>query len=242
MTSTIGEAIQRVISLYGKGVPSKDSRLTHRHAYSCLIGARSTILEQKANKKYYLSQWNVQTLPCIELIDAPLHECPCAPQGILMLRSKEKLPKPVTRNDSPLIYTVSTLDNSVVFDRKEWNTYNYVKGKKYTSLKPFYMERNEYLYIGNATRIKAVVQMGVYADPLNVYNFPSSCDDCDDCKCGSPLDLEFPLDGELLTPVIQLAANELIYLFKQMAEDRRNDASDDNSIRGTMVHTPQGQQ
>src|ERR1044072_643428 len=89
----IEEAIQRLQSPYSKGVQSKDSRLTSRHIYSCLLTGRGTIIKRMYNANQYVSQNNYIWLPCVELQQASYHECRCAPKGITMLRSKEKLPK-----------------------------------------------------------------------------------------------------------------------------------------------------
>ena len=72
---TVGEVINRVQSLYSRGVQSDDTRLEDRHIYSKLITARSKVLSQKANKKQMLSQWNYQTIPCIQMVEASKHEC-----------------------------------------------------------------------------------------------------------------------------------------------------------------------
>lgn len=236
MNTTIGEAIQRVQSLYSKGVQSKDSRLTDRHIYSCLCTARSTILQQKANKDQYLSTWNYQTLPCIKLKLAPLHECPAAPQGITYLRSEERIPKIISDINASLMQQLASLDNSIAFDYKEFENFKYVRGRKYTSNKPFYFFRNGYLYLGSIKTLPAIPVVGMFHDPVEAYLYPS-CDECADCNCKEPYDMEFPLDGELLKPVVELAYQETLQIFSQMKEDKMNDASDDGDSKGSMVHT-----
>jgi hypothetical protein len=235
MNTTIGEAIQRVQSLYSKGVQSKDSRLTDRHIYSCLCTSRSTILQQKSNKDQFISTWNYQTLPCVPLELAPLHECPCAPQGITMLRSKERIPKIISGIDSTLMLSLSTLDNSLSFDYKEFDTFKYTKGRKYTSTKPFYFFRNGYVYLGNIKTIPAIPVVGMFHDPVEAYLYPS-CEECEECLCKEPYDMEFPIDGELLKPIVEMTYQETLQIFSQMKEDRSNNASDDGDSKGTMVH------
>ena len=74
----IGEIVQRVQSLYSKGVHSDDSRLSARHIYNKLLTVRARLISQEAKKKQKISQWNYQTISCIELIKVPAHECPCS--------------------------------------------------------------------------------------------------------------------------------------------------------------------
>ena len=74
-----GEVIQRIQSIYSKGVQSDDSRLRSRHIYNKLITVTAKLYEQQKNKKQKVNQWSYQVLPCVELIKTPIHECPCVP-------------------------------------------------------------------------------------------------------------------------------------------------------------------
>lgn len=236
MNISVGEAIQRVQSIYSKGVQSKDTRLTDRHIYSCLCSARSTILKQVANKNQFISIWNYQTLPCIEMELAPLHECPQAPQGKTFLRSKYALPQIVSSISGSLMQDITTLDNSLVFDLKTFESFKYDKGKKYTSNKPTYFFRNKFIYLTVVRILSAVPVVAIFHDPVAAYFHPS-CNECDECLCKEPYDIDFPIDGELLPGVLQLAYQEALQLFIQMKEDKLNDASDNGDSKGGMIHT-----
>jgi hypothetical protein len=235
---TIGEAIQRVQSQYSKGVQSQDSRLTDRHIYSALITARSTFLRQQANKKQRISGWMYQVLPCVELILAPVHECPAAPSGMTILRSKHQLPSPITGLDSMLIKSVTTLDGKITIDETQFHLEKYAKGNKYTAKKPTLYIRNRYMYITVLKILKTVPVEGLYDDPLEAYHFPMLCDDdieCEDCGCISNYDYDFPVDGNLMDTIAKFAANELLGMFLQMTEDKSANSSDDNQ-KVNMVH------
>jgi len=92
----IKEIIQRIQSLYSKGVQSDDTRLTDRHIYNKMVTVRSKLVSQEAKKKQKINQWSYQTLSCVELIKAQPNECPCiAPPGCEILRSKYPIPKMV---------------------------------------------------------------------------------------------------------------------------------------------------
>ena len=130
----VEELIQRVLSAYNKGVQSDDNRLTPRHIYSTILSVRSKLLSEESEKKQKVNQWNYQTLPCVELIKTYPNECPCIPPiGCMILKSKYKLPRPLTNYDSHLIQSVSSLDGSIMFSETSWNEKKYKKGNKYTS-------------------------------------------------------------------------------------------------------------
>lgn len=241
----LGEIIQRVQSLYSQGLQSKDTRLTSRHIYSAVSTARSILLRQQYNKNQSTNQWSYQTLPCVELIKAPVHECPCIPSnGCMILRSKHKIPKPVSGLDKHLIQSVTSLDGSIRFDETSFENVKYnSKGKKYTSKEPYYYFRNEYIYVTVLKNLKVLTLTGLFDDPVAAKQFPSFCaSDCPECECEDIMDMEYPIDGDLVRPLIQLANDELIIIMKQMTEDRKNNATNDTSIDTSMIHTNQQSQ
>src|SRR5690606_20582736 len=114
---TTGEIIQRIQSLYSKGVNSDDSRLSNRHIYNKLLTVRSRIISQEAKKKQRISSWNYQTIPCIELIKVEAHNCPCIPPlGCQILRSRYPLPKPLSGLSGELIKNVTSIDRTIKID------------------------------------------------------------------------------------------------------------------------------
>lgn len=231
---TIGEIIQRVISLYAKGVPTDECRLTPRHVYSKMLTARSRLLMQKHNKKQKLSMWDYQTLDCVKLIKAKPYECPCADYGCDILRSACKIPQPVMSLGGPLIYSVTSIDGSVVFSEESWISQKYSSGNKYTGTKPSYMWKNGYIYVMGANKLKAIAITGVFEDPVEVDDY-SIGDECSICgeesstDCDSPLDREFPIEDGLLDPLVDLCVQELVVAFSQAYGDYNNDNIDTNT-------------
>lgn len=230
--------------MYSRGVQSKDSRLATRHIYSELLTARSEILRQKSNKGQLISRWAYQTIPCIDLIKAKPYECQGLPINIAgdVLRTKYKLPSIVTDSSRPLITFITTLDGLTRFDYITFEANKYSPGNKYTAVKPNFLIKNGYGFITHRLELKGVMLEAIFDDPLEAYLFPSSCTACGDCACKDMQDYNFPIDRALLKATTQLANNNLILLFKQMTQDKTNNASDDTSVAGgQMIHPPSQQ-
>ena len=222
----VAEVIQRVQSLYSKGVQSDDTRLTNRHIYNKLRTVRSKLLGQKAKEKQKISQWNYQVLPCIEMGVVSVHECPCVPNdGCTFLRSIYPIPRVLTDLNRHLIQSVTTLDGKTVFDFTTWEGVKNQKGDKYTSTAAKFFIRNEYLYITSNKELEVLTLTALFADIIDVQNFKSYCTP-EQVICTSPLDMEFPIDDELLDNLIAMASDELVFQFGQMREDKINDGSD----------------
>lgn len=225
----IGEAIDAVQERYSKRQKSKDSRLSDSLIYSSLIGARSILIGQQSNKNQKISNWVWQTLPCVELIrvDNKGIECVSHNTKCELLRSKHKLPNIVSDIDSDMII-VTTLDGSVNISQTTFETSKYDKGSKYTGNKPrFYIRNSGYLYVTNNSTYKGIPITAVFEDPIEVYRFPSICEDCTECACKSNLDIEFPIDRKLAEALYDIAYEKLIISLLKTKEDKTNNASDD---------------
>lgn len=230
------ETIQRVQSLYSKGVQSQDSRLRPRQIYSALITKRATLLNQKINKRQPVSQWVYQTLPCVEMIPAAPNECPNVPMdGCMLLRSKHKLPAPITGLQGHAIQSITSMDGSLDIGKTTFATHKYNSGNKFTSKKARAFIHNGYLFLTVLKKLRVVTVVGLFHDFVEASRFPSACsDECIDC-CESPLEMEFLLDSDDTDTCIQMTNNELINIFIQMKEDKNNDSSD-NVPTQNMIH------
>lgn len=231
--STVGEVIQRVQSIYSKGVQSDDSRLTPMHIYSKALTVRSKLVIQRQNKNRKVSQWLYQTLDCVELIVASINECPCLPPaGCKTYRSKYKIPKPLHGKMGDLIQSVTSLDGSIVYDRTSLKNKKYKKGNKYTAVKPEYYIHNDYLFITDKVGPKVITLVGLFDKPEEADSFQNYCEnteDCVDCQdCTSILDKEFLIEEDLIDTLIQMCFEELVILFNQNKEDITNDTKDSN--------------
>lgn len=230
------EVIERVHSLYSKGVSSDDSRLSSRLVYNKLITVRSRLLVQKAKAHQKISQWNYQTLECIPLQEALKHECPLGiPDKCVILRSVEPLPKILTDMDNLMIQSVTTIDGSLEFTETFWENLTNKNGNRFTKYSPEYYIRNGYLYITLLKSLELVQLTAIFGDPVEAEGY-GTCGENTDCI--NLLDKEFPIDHDLIDMAVKMASDELILLFSQMTEDKVNNASDDSSP----VKMPRGSQ
>lgn len=240
----IGEAIQRVKHLYGKGVESSDSRLTNRFVYSILRTVRERILSQELKKKQIISEWSYQTIPCLPTIVAPTHECPCIPwDGCEILRSEFKIPQIITDNDRHVIKSVSKITGTgknfldVQFDETTWMHVKYQSGFKFGKTKSQFFIHNGYLYIVHNKTLELVALVAVFTDPLEAYNAASFCDK--EIQYKSYLEYDIHIDGKLDKSLIDMAYQEIVYVFSQMQPDDRLNNIDDT---GSNIRHPSSYQ
>lgn len=225
----IGEIVQRIQSLYSKGVESDDARLMQRHIYNKLLTTRARLISEQAKKKQRISQWNYQVIPCIELVKVSAQECPCLPPiGCDMMRSKYKLPKPLSGLSGSLIQTVTTLDRGQKLNEVSMNAVRSLAGNKYSSKNINYFIEQGYLYITTPSKIQFVRLVGLFEDPIAAKTFENYCkENCTDCvDCIDYQEEEFPIDNDTIDVLIELTVQELIVLFGQSQQDNTNDSND----------------
>lgn len=240
----IKEILQRIQSAYSKGVQSDDSRLMNRHIYNKLLTTRALLLSREVNKKRKLSSWNYISLPCVEIIEVPSNEeCPCIPDvGCKVYRSRYKLPRPIISLQSHMIRSVTNIDRSIKYAEVTINQSIYAKGGKYSKNTEKYMLFNGYIYIiSRYTPLTVSVEM-LPEDIVEAYQFTNYCSkdipkDCND----KIMEREFPIDGYLLEPMIQLTIQELVEGFIRSREDERNDSAD-NALSGFKIPRQQDEQ
>jgi len=220
----IREIIERIQSLYTKGVPHDESRLSDRHIYNKILSVRMQLLAQQLKKKQRVSDWNYSILPCVELIKVPNHECPCLGDlGCDVYRTKFQIPRVMTDSNRHYIEFVMTVENGQRIEEISRQGVIYLKGNKYTGNKPKYLFENGYLYFP-IQKSPGVVKIKLLAeDPVEAKKYPSLCEDCQDClDCTSIPDYEFDLDGDLIEPLIDICVQEIIGIFGQRGNDSRD--------------------
>lgn len=230
----LSELIQRIQSLYSHGVQSDDTRLSPRHIYNKLVTTRSKLLYDKLQYQSNLHPSNYQLIECLEMVKVPNHECPCLPPtGCKVIRSKHKLPKMMVANGIQTIKFVRTIDRHMYYKKTTLEKERLSKGNKFFSLQNKYYVENDYLYIIQQFGPLVLSISALFEDPLEVKNFPQYCPkDVETEECKSFLDIEFPIDAELIEPLIQLTIDELVRMFYSLPEDLSNDSKDSN-INGT---------
>lgn len=235
------EVIQRVQSLYSKGVQSDDSRLRPRHIYNKLLTTRAKLIEQKANKKQNISRWTYTVLPCVEVIEAPQTECPCLPDlGCKFYRSKYQIPAPIYSVFKPLIKPIMTLDGEDRFSYATWESAKYRKSNRYTSKTPSFYFRDNYLYFNLKIDPKVIIVTLIAEDPIEAETYKGYCDEIKDL-CGNDIstddctpvyDFDFKLENSLIDTCVAMTAEELVNVFSQMREDKTNNNADSSIQEG----------
>jgi len=226
----IGDYIARIESLYSKGAPSDDARLSRRYIYNKMLTVRDTLLFNKSNKKQKLNSETYQSFK-VELIETPntFNANLFNFKENKLMKSGSKLPKMTMRLDREQIEYVNDLESNLSLKQTEWQLFKYARANKYTSKLPVYFIKDGYLYVSAPKLIDSVEMSAVYFDPYEVANYLG--------LTYFILDLDFPIDEDLSDTLVEMCSKELILMFTQMQEDKNADGTDDSIIAPSASQT-----
>ncbi len=160
---------------------------------SQIISYDAIIRRQQHDKGINLSSLE-QTIKCVELIKVNSASCGLGVENDLVLRTKERLPKPIIlKSNTPFksVYNSVTSKNRITIDYLTPEELEFIDVRRFTSGSVFHIYENDYLYIVNALEkgydLESVSIRALWDNPLEVRTFAKSellkeCCKCDGCE------------------------------------------------------------
>ena len=165
---------------------------------------RSLLIKRDIDSGRKIPQQFIQSLGCLETIEVDAAECCDIQIDCLVRRTKEKIPTSLRLRSGNYFNYVGTIDGMKNFDRTEDGAISYRKYSKYVSKKPFYVYKNDYIYIFE-TEAEAILVKGIFENPEDVSVF-NNCggENCFDSNS------EYPVSADLVQQITQsIMATEL---------------------------------
>ena len=203
--NTIGEAISRVRNNI-KAVDT-DSFITDRLIYSNILKYAKLYIKQQTAQTVQ-SRFNslYVKLPCVDLIEVDKVEACCeVKSGVLIKRTKDKLPGIMEGAGGLLLRTVASVDGSEEVFRTTPQFYNAqqkTSAARYNKTK-YYWYLNGYLYIPNVDWDSIAVE-GIFENKL----MPTCDDPCkavQDEYLNIPSDLFAQIEQQVITDFLRMA-------------------------------------
>jgi hypothetical protein len=213
--NTIGEAISRVRNNI-KAVDT-DSFITDRLIYSNILKYAKLYIKQQTAQTVQ-SRFNslYVKLPCVDLIEVDKVEACCeVKSGVLIKRTKDKLPGILEGAGGLLLRTVASVDGSEEVFRTTPQFYNAqqkTSAARYNKTK-YYWYLNGYLYIPNVDWDSIAVE-GIFENKLM-----PTCDD--PCKAVQDEYLNIPSD--LFAQIEQQVINDFLRMSQINSDPQQGD-------------------
>jgi hypothetical protein len=206
--ATLKELVYDELStIKGSSRYSDDSTITIEHLEFVNINIRAFLIRQDLNKGRSLSDNIVQVLPCVPVISIDVSECPCTvPTDCTIMRTKDKIPKPIELHQRDLITRVSGVD----LRGKGFSIISYARAASAglnrstsTSTKAFL--HNQYIYLINPPAGLSIISISLVAeDPREAGTFAN----CAGELCYTD-DSTFPISVHMIPTLKELVFKDL---------------------------------
>jgi len=206
-----------------KGYSETDTPYSDEFLYHLFTSAAARLIRQREEKNHNLSDWNTP-LYAIKLEVDTIHGYGCLP-GCNVLRTKYKIPKPVTARSKDLLKVFTLGMEEIRYINPSDN-----KAIQYDEIyknKLHYSIINEYVYIWNGDTVnitpRAVLISGYFTDP-SAWSDVTTCTTTGEETNEPCFDInttEYPLDDDLAYVAYQLTL-DLLRITLQIPDDRIN--------------------
>ncbi len=224
----LSELISNLTEIMNNGKASDDYQFNDAQVYFVLRYLRSKLLRQRINDGKFISPYNYQTIPCLQLEYVKIVDCECYTANCYSLQSKCVLPKIFASNKGFMIngaYTINTSNPT----RLDYLKFDEVRLLKYSrTMKDakgvFFTPDATKLHIKGYDRLKAIKFSALFSDPLAVMMLDPSCACNEDgsALCLDPYEAEFPMDEDLIKDINSLTYEELIKVAYNTIPDLKN--------------------
>lgn len=219
MAKTLNELVYDIKNPGFGGVQSDDIQISDRHVAYWINDARDLLIGQLLSSGKSIPETIVQHLECVELECLDPAECCDITSTKKVLRSTQKLPKTVHRNNRNTILSVTSPDKSKSFSQTNYFRARSNKYNKYTGDEPRWFIKNDYLYIVNELVLEYVSVSGIYEDPTEALLFNK----CDGSSCFS-WDDDYPITQRMSRVITTMVLQERLGITQQAPNDQKNDA------------------
>lgn len=209
---------------------SDDNRYTDRQLAFIVNYYRATLLKRDKDKGKYVTEYYVQDLGKVELIQSDPHGNCVVDKNIgCILRTKEKIPVPVDTNSQSLITFVGTLEGNQ-FQRTNYNKSKFGIYSKYSGRLTKWYQLDEYIYIVNppTQALKYINIQGVFEDPIKANLFRQNGFNCEgeNCYDEANFDFEYPMSLTLVDTIYKMYTSSEINTANMLPPEIVNDTSD----------------
>jgi hypothetical protein len=160
-----------------------------------IISARATLIKREYEKSKLYNESLVQTIKCVPMISVSGSECNTITGFGKVIRSKNKIPKPLLVKDNTTFLSITTpfVNNkrrSITILKPE--EVEFIEYRRFTVNDAFATYENEHIYLHNVTNLFNISVRGLFENPYSVKDYvnqsvdektcPCNCEDCGDCS------------------------------------------------------------
>lgn len=208
-----------------------DEAVDERYIRTLIHNQRELWIRNDAAKNRIIPESVIQDLGCVDIEPAPAVECCNYSSSCQVMRTKVKIPRFITLNNTMAITYIGPLDpNGKPFILLSQNDIKYFGNGRFSSQGIAVDYRNDHLYLvsKNATLplMEKISVRGVFVNPEDVAYFKH----CSGSPCYTD-DMTYPIIGGIWPFMKEQIVKMLIHKYT-IGEDRSNNNTNDIQVNG----------
>lgn len=222
---TLKEISYNILNLYQGGRGNDDYALSLRQIEFWVKYYREVIIKQQDDKDRTLDSVLLQDLGCVPMVLVDSAECCEITTCDRVLRTKDKIPQPITLSYNEAFTYVGSIDFKNPFQKIATTHIPFVNYDKYIGkLKKWYY-KDGYIYIVNDLYMDFIKVVGVFYDPTEIAKY-KQCGNGNSCYDDNT---QYPISGYMVQLITQLILEKELNIVVKLKEDIENNAKDDSS-------------
>lgn len=195
MDTTLSQLTYDLLNMARGGTISDDDNIGYRQVQFWIKNTRAMLIRQDIQKGRAISGNIIQKLPCLEVILVDASSCPCTiPVGCHILRTKNRIPKPIEVDTKDMIIRVSSIEmNSKPYSFISLSRAPWTGNNKYAKRNPKAFYFDGYIWIINSSPIERITVYGIFEDPTELKQYV----DCSSTPCYSDDD-PYPISAWMI--------------------------------------------
>lgn len=213
-----------ILNIAASGPNSQDFRISERLVAHWITECRAVLISQAMSKREDAQDVWQQTIPKIELELVDKSRATDLTTDCKILKST--LPIPGTIDGTESYFSVTGIDDTQIAPANLFSA-KYKKFNKFTSKKPTWYIRDNYLFVENlpSNELTYVSASGIFEDPEDLNDFKTATD-----EVLWDWDSEYPVTAKLANTITDIIIKTKILPLVQSVQDDQNNAKD-NSAR-----------
>lgn len=224
---TAREILSDIRNLSTSGANPENFRIEDSQLLFWIDETRSTLIAQSLQKRPDINDTWLQTLSCLDLIQVDKSECCEIETGCQILRTELQLPDTVDNNQDNLIIRVEDSIGDIISRSNNFKN-KYSNYTRYTTNKPKWFLKNNYIYIINSDFLTNINVTAIFERPSELAAYTS----CGGNACYTTTS-EYPCSLKMASVISDIILKTKVYPFIQTPRDITNDNSDNFSNPNT---------
>ena len=218
---SLNEIIFNLHNIVRGGILSDDDNISELQLMFMVNYVRSIVIKRDQDKGKSIDQQIIQDLECVPVQAIDKAECCEITADCLILRTVNKIPKPIDLNQKSGLTFVGDVDGGEQYMASTYSTVVWSQFSNYTAKLPRYFEKSGYIYVVNRDLSDFIRIRGLFEDPREAAKFNT----CDGKPCYND-DMEYPISSWMLPVINDMLLKGELKIESQTQDDETNEARD----------------